>query len=62
MQIGETILELGADGVYMTRIIVVVNRVSFLLPNDTSVQHISFFGQADLDQFAFRKFDQLGIV
>ena len=59
MQIRITIVEFFANGRDMRGVIVVVNRIRFLLPNDAAVEHVAFLGQADLHQLALGQFDQI---
>ena len=45
----------------VARIVVIVNRVGFLLTNDTAIDEIAFFGQPDLNELALCEFDQLRV-
>ena len=59
VQVGKAGLQLDRDGLDVTSVIVIVNRIRFLLPNDTAIEHVPFFGQSDLHQFACGQLDQL---
>ena len=53
MQIRVTRLELLTNGRDMHRVIVIVNWISFLLPNDTAIEHVAFPGETNLNELAF---------
>ena len=46
----------------MPRVIVVVNRIGFFLPNDAAVDDVAFFGQADLNKLALGELDQIVVA
>ena len=62
MQVRITHVQLLTNGRDMPRVTVIVNRVSLLLANDTTVHKIAFFGQADLNQLAPGELDQIVVA
>src|SRR5207249_12160429 len=54
--------ELLADDGDVPRVIVVVNRIRFLLTNDAAIDKVPFPGKSDLNQLALGEFDQIGIA
>ena len=41
----------------VARVIVVVNRICFFLPNDASIDHVAFQGKTNLDQLTLSQLD-----
>ena len=62
MQIRITVVEFLANGGDVPRVIVVVNRIRFLLTNDAAIDKVPFPGQSNLNQLAPGEFDQIGIA
>ena len=58
MQRRELVLQLFAQRVDVRRIIVVVDRVGLLLPDDAAVKHVGGLRQADLLQLDLRLVDE----
>src|SRR5882724_1675868 len=62
MQIWITRLQLLADRLDVRRVVVVVNRIRFLLANDSPVQDIAMFRETDLKQLAFGLREQVFVL
>ena len=45
----------------MPGVIVVVDRVGFSLPNDTTIDHVRRASQTDLNQLAFRQLEKIRV-
>ena len=59
MQIRESKLEFLANGSYMTGVIVIIDRIGFLLPNHAAIEDVSFTRESDFCQLPLRQFNQI---
>jgi hypothetical protein len=62
VQVRITILQFLTDRCDVPRVIVIINGICFFLTNDTAIDQVPLFGQADLNQLTLGQLDQVAIA